>query len=231
MLLYMPFLSYKYVTQICLFVCFITCIWFSPFFNPLWLRHQLKYWLKKVQSYFSSASFPQLDSRSFFFDIAPGAKSAVSSFVTLLAAAHALRNATRDAQPNRTILYAFFQGVGNGDSAMLRLPCCSTQLYSLFCSCLLYSRRPLTTLAVQEWCMICRTTSLSWIWIMFTQYWRLARYRLWTLLRKSISFAKLILTIRPITVYLIVFKFGSNRNRTEIIAVHFYLLFSVVRLA
>uniref|UniRef100_A0A669FC45 Nicastrin n=1 Tax=Oreochromis niloticus TaxID=8128 RepID=A0A669FC45_ORENI len=52
----------------------------------------------------------QLDSRSFFFDIAPGAESAASGFVTLLAAAHALRNATQDAQPNRTILYAFFQG-------------------------------------------------------------------------------------------------------------------------
>uniref|UniRef100_I3KD97 Nicastrin n=1 Tax=Oreochromis niloticus TaxID=8128 RepID=I3KD97_ORENI len=52
----------------------------------------------------------RLDSRSFFFDIAPGAESAASGFVTLLAAAHALRNATQDAQPNRTILYAFFQG-------------------------------------------------------------------------------------------------------------------------
>lgn len=52
----------------------------------------------------------RLDSRSFFFDIAPGAQSGVSGFVTLLAAAHALRNATQEAQPNRTILYAFFQG-------------------------------------------------------------------------------------------------------------------------
>ncbi|XP_039998619.1 nicastrin [Xiphias gladius] len=52
----------------------------------------------------------RLDSRSFFFDIAPGAESGVSGFVTLLAAAHALRNATQEAQPNRTILYAFFQG-------------------------------------------------------------------------------------------------------------------------
>uniref|UniRef100_A0A7N8X899 Nicastrin n=1 Tax=Mastacembelus armatus TaxID=205130 RepID=A0A7N8X899_9TELE len=51
-----------------------------------------------------------LDSRSFFFDIAPGAESGVSGFVTLLAAAHALRNATQEAQPNRTILYTFFQG-------------------------------------------------------------------------------------------------------------------------
>lgn len=53
----------------------------------------------------------QLDSRSFFFDIAPGAQSAASGFVTLLAAAHALRNITQEAPPNRTILYAFFQGV------------------------------------------------------------------------------------------------------------------------
>uniref|UniRef100_A0A671W4J9 Nicastrin n=1 Tax=Sparus aurata TaxID=8175 RepID=A0A671W4J9_SPAAU len=52
----------------------------------------------------------RLDSRSFFFDIAPGAESGVSGFVTLLAAAQALRNATQEAQPNRTILYTFFQG-------------------------------------------------------------------------------------------------------------------------
>lgn len=70
----------------------------------------------------SSLSFPQLDSRSFFFDIAPGAESAVSSFVTLLAAAHALRNATQDAQPNRTILYTFFQGVSNVGNVMVMVP-------------------------------------------------------------------------------------------------------------
>ncbi|XP_029380568.1 nicastrin [Echeneis naucrates] len=52
----------------------------------------------------------RLDSRSFFSNVAPGTESAVSGFVTLLAAAHALRNATQEAQPNRTILYAFFQG-------------------------------------------------------------------------------------------------------------------------
>ncbi|KAM9845144.1 LOW QUALITY PROTEIN: nicastrin [Aulostomus maculatus] len=52
----------------------------------------------------------RLDSRSFFFNVAPGAQSSVSGFVTLLAAAHALRNATQEAQPNRTILYTFFQG-------------------------------------------------------------------------------------------------------------------------
>ncbi|XP_068196621.1 nicastrin [Antennarius striatus] len=52
----------------------------------------------------------RLDSRSFFFDIAPGAESGVSGFITLLAAAHALRNATQEAHPNRTILYTFFQG-------------------------------------------------------------------------------------------------------------------------
>uniref|UniRef100_A0A3Q3XPZ1 Nicastrin n=1 Tax=Mola mola TaxID=94237 RepID=A0A3Q3XPZ1_MOLML len=54
----------------------------------------------------------RLDSRSFFFDIAPGAESGVSGFITLLAAAHALRNATQQAPPNRTILYTLFQGVG-----------------------------------------------------------------------------------------------------------------------
>uniref|UniRef100_A0A3Q3X7Z9 Nicastrin n=1 Tax=Mola mola TaxID=94237 RepID=A0A3Q3X7Z9_MOLML len=52
----------------------------------------------------------RLDSRSFFFDIAPGAESGVSGFITLLAAAHALRNATQQAPPNRTILYTLFQG-------------------------------------------------------------------------------------------------------------------------
>ncbi|XP_061587896.1 nicastrin [Cololabis saira] len=52
----------------------------------------------------------RLDSRSFFFDIAPGADSAASGFITLLAAAHALRNATQEGQLNRAILYTFFQG-------------------------------------------------------------------------------------------------------------------------
>uniref|UniRef100_A0A667YLQ2 Nicastrin n=1 Tax=Myripristis murdjan TaxID=586833 RepID=A0A667YLQ2_9TELE len=52
----------------------------------------------------------RLDSRSFFWDVAPGAESAVSGFVTLLAAAHALHNVTQEAHPPRTILYTFFQG-------------------------------------------------------------------------------------------------------------------------
>ncbi|XP_032387831.1 nicastrin [Etheostoma spectabile] len=52
----------------------------------------------------------RLDSRSFFFEVAPGAESGVSGFVTLLAATHALRNAIQEAPPNRTILYTFFQG-------------------------------------------------------------------------------------------------------------------------
>lgn len=58
-------------------------------------------------------SLLQLDSRSFFFDIAPGAESASSGLVALLAAAQALRNVTQEAQPNRTILYTFFQGVSS----------------------------------------------------------------------------------------------------------------------
>ncbi|KAM8838732.1 nicastrin [Synchiropus picturatus] len=52
----------------------------------------------------------RIDSHSFFFSIAPGAQSAASGFITLLAAAHALRNATQASQPNRTILYTFFNG-------------------------------------------------------------------------------------------------------------------------
>ncbi|MEQ2185533.1 hypothetical protein GOODEAATRI_019161, partial [Goodea atripinnis] len=55
----------------------------------------------------------QLDSRSFFSDIGPGAESAASGLVTLLAAAHALRNATQEAQLDRTIFYTFFHGVGS----------------------------------------------------------------------------------------------------------------------
>ncbi|KAM4727874.1 nicastrin [Anableps anableps] len=52
----------------------------------------------------------RLDSRSFFSEIAPGAESAASGLVTLLAAAHALRNATQEAQLTRTIFYTFFHG-------------------------------------------------------------------------------------------------------------------------
>lgn len=141
----------------------------------------MKYWWKKMWSYLNSLSFPQLDSRSFFFDIAPGAESAVSSFVTLLAAAQALRNATQDAQPNRTILYTLFQGVSSVHNVMVPYAVVLPAVFFV-CSCLFYSRRPLTTLAVREWCMICRTTSLLWIWITFIQYWRLARYHLQTLI-------------------------------------------------
>uniref|UniRef100_A0A3B3CTR4 Nicastrin n=1 Tax=Oryzias melastigma TaxID=30732 RepID=A0A3B3CTR4_ORYME len=50
----------------------------------------------------------KLDSRSFFFDVAPGADSAATGLVALLAAASALHNAT--AELNRTILYTFFNG-------------------------------------------------------------------------------------------------------------------------
>lgn len=43
------------------------------------------------------------------------------------------------------------------------------------------SRKPLTTLAVRGWCMICRTIGSLWIWTMFTQCWRSDRCVLWTL--------------------------------------------------
>lgn len=36
-------------------------------------------------------------------------------------------------------------------------------------------RKPLTTLAVQGWCMTCRTICFLWTWTTFTQYWRLDR--------------------------------------------------------
>ncbi|XP_004078628.1 nicastrin [Oryzias latipes] len=50
----------------------------------------------------------KMDSRSFFFGLAPGADSTATGLVALLAAANALRNAT--AELNRTILYTFFHG-------------------------------------------------------------------------------------------------------------------------
>uniref|UniRef100_A0A8C7Z291 Nicastrin n=1 Tax=Oryzias sinensis TaxID=183150 RepID=A0A8C7Z291_9TELE len=50
----------------------------------------------------------KMDSRSFFFDVAPGADGTATGLVALLAAANALRNAT--AELNRTILYTFFHG-------------------------------------------------------------------------------------------------------------------------
>lgn len=55
----------------------------------------------------------QLDSRSFFFDVAPGAESGVSGFISLLAAASALKTVIQEAPPSRTIFYTFFQGVSH----------------------------------------------------------------------------------------------------------------------
>ncbi|XP_062337530.1 nicastrin [Osmerus eperlanus] len=52
----------------------------------------------------------RLDSRSFFWDVATGAEGSISGFVTLLAAAQALREVTVVAPPTRNILFAFFQG-------------------------------------------------------------------------------------------------------------------------
>lgn len=131
----------------------------------------------------NSLSFSQLDSRSFFFGIAPGAESGVSGFVTLLAAAHALRNVTQEDHPNRTILYTLFHGVSNVNTVMATC-CCSPSCFLCFHMFFFFFfnyRKPLTTLAVQEWSMICRTMSLLWIWIMFIQSWRLDRYNIQTL--------------------------------------------------
>lgn len=53
----------------------------------------------------------QIDSHSFFWNLAPGAESAVGSFVTLLAAAEAVHKAPNTSSLPRNIMFAFFQGV------------------------------------------------------------------------------------------------------------------------
>uniref|UniRef100_A0AC11EQ64 Nicastrin n=1 Tax=Ovis aries TaxID=9940 RepID=A0AC11EQ64_SHEEP len=52
----------------------------------------------------------QLDSRSFFWNVAPGAESAVASFITQLAAAEALQKAPDVATLPRNVMFVFFQG-------------------------------------------------------------------------------------------------------------------------
>ncbi|NXT29087.1 NICA protein, partial [Syrrhaptes paradoxus] len=52
----------------------------------------------------------RIDSHSFFWNIAPGAESAVSSFVTHLAAAEALHKASDIHLLQRNIMFTFFQG-------------------------------------------------------------------------------------------------------------------------
>ncbi|XP_069491528.1 nicastrin isoform X2 [Ambystoma mexicanum] len=52
----------------------------------------------------------RLDSRSFFWDMAPGANSAVSGFVTQIAAAEALQKLPDSQKLPRNIMFAFFQG-------------------------------------------------------------------------------------------------------------------------
>lgn len=53
----------------------------------------------------------QMDSRSFFWNVAPGAESAVASFVTQLAAAEALHKAPDLTNLSRNVMFVFFQGV------------------------------------------------------------------------------------------------------------------------
>uniref|UniRef100_A0A8B9TCE4 Nicastrin n=1 Tax=Anas platyrhynchos TaxID=8839 RepID=A0A8B9TCE4_ANAPL len=53
----------------------------------------------------------RIDSHSFFWNIAPGAESAVSSFVTHLAAAEALHKASDVHLLQRNVMFTFFQGV------------------------------------------------------------------------------------------------------------------------
>ncbi|XP_036999970.2 nicastrin [Artibeus jamaicensis] len=52
----------------------------------------------------------QLDSRSFFWNVAPGAESAVASFVTQLAAAEALHKAPDVTTLPHNVMFVFFQG-------------------------------------------------------------------------------------------------------------------------
>ncbi|XP_031245749.1 nicastrin [Mastomys coucha] len=52
----------------------------------------------------------RLDSRSFFWNVAPGAESAVASFVTQLAAAEALHKAPDATTLPRNVMFVFFQG-------------------------------------------------------------------------------------------------------------------------
>ncbi|XP_029437535.1 nicastrin isoform X2 [Rhinatrema bivittatum] len=52
----------------------------------------------------------RLDSRSFFWDVAPGAESTVSGFVTQLAAAKALQKVADLQALPRNVMFAFFQG-------------------------------------------------------------------------------------------------------------------------
>ncbi|XP_006895531.1 PREDICTED: nicastrin [Elephantulus edwardii] len=52
----------------------------------------------------------RLDSRSFFWNVAPGAESAVASFVTQLAAAEALQKAPDVTTLPKNVMFIFFQG-------------------------------------------------------------------------------------------------------------------------
>ncbi|KAJ8409795.1 hypothetical protein AAFF_G00218540 [Aldrovandia affinis] len=60
---------------------------------------------QEIQSVVIAAA--QLDGRSFFWDVAPAGEGSITGFVTLLAAAHALSTVP---EPERNILYTFFQG-------------------------------------------------------------------------------------------------------------------------
>ncbi|XP_042295200.1 nicastrin [Sceloporus undulatus] len=52
----------------------------------------------------------RIDSHSFFWNVAPGAESAIASFVTLLAAAEAIHKIPNVQSLPRNIMFAFFQG-------------------------------------------------------------------------------------------------------------------------
>nr|XP_048684911.1 nicastrin isoform X4 [Caretta caretta] len=61
----------------------------------------------------------RIDSHSFFWNVAPGAESAVSSFVTHLAAAEALHKVPGVQTLPRNIMFTFFQGVALRNSSVL----------------------------------------------------------------------------------------------------------------
>lgn len=64
----------------------------------------------------------QLDSRSFFWEVAPGTDSAVSGFIVLLAAAEALARTPDVESLPKNIMFLLFQGVSSLSQAAPHYP-------------------------------------------------------------------------------------------------------------